>query len=372
MTGPLDGLRVIEFAGLGPAPLAGQLLADLGADVVVVDRATAPQDSTDLNRRGKRSVAVNLKTAGGLAVARTLAAKSDILIEGFRPGVMERLGLGPDDLPDTLIYGRMTGWGQAGPLARTAGHDLTYLAHTGVLSLMASPDAPPRPPLNLIADYGGGSMFLLFGVLAAMIARGKTGKGQVVDAAMVDGVPAMMGLIHGFMASGFWTDRPGANWLDGGAPFYRCYRCSDGRDVAVAALEPQFYAQLLMGLDLDGADLPDQNDRSGWPALTTRFAELFATRPRDDWAARFAGTDACVAPVLSMAEAREAPHLHERGTYVAVNDVWQAAPAPRFGRSQPDATKSPTAPGADTVAVLEDLGYSADEIEGLRRAGGLT
>ena len=372
MNGPLDGLKVVEFAGLGPAPLAGQLLADLGADVLVIDRASGPSDPTDINRRGKRSVALNLKSRTAVDVARDLVAAADILIEGFRPGVMERLGLGPGDLPDTLIYGRMTGWGQEGPLAQTAGHDLTYLAQTGVLSLMATSDAPPRPPLNLIADYGGGSMFLLLGVLSALIARGRTGKGQVVDAAMVDGVPAMMGLLHGFMASGFWTDTPDENWLDGGAPFYRCYRCADGRDVAVGALEPQFYAQLLEGLGLRDAKLPDQNDREAWPQLTARFADIFASRSRDAWAAQFAGTDACVAPVLTMAEARTNPHLVARSTYVAPGGVWQAAPAPRFGRSQPRTPQAPTAPGADAEAVLKGIGYDAERIDALKRDGDLT
>lgn len=249
-----------------------------------------------MNRRGKRSIALNLKSDAGRAVAHDLLAQADALIEGFRPGVMERLGLGPEDVPDTIVYGRMTGWGQDGPLAPTAGHDLTYLAQTGVLSIMASADAPPRPPLNLIADYGGGAMFLIFGILSAVIARGRTGRGQVVDAAMVDGVPAMMGLLHGFMANGFWSDQPERNWLDGGAPFYRCYRCADGKDVAVAALEPQFYSALLAGLQLHPADLPDQNDQSAWPFLAGRFASAFAERPRDEWGAVFAGSDACVAP----------------------------------------------------------------------------
>ncbi|KIC51335.1 CaiB/BaiF CoA-transferase family protein [Tateyamaria sp. ANG-S1] len=372
MPGPLDGLNVVEIAGLGPAPLAGQLLADMGAEVIVIDRASARQDSSDINRRGKRSIALNLKSAAGIAVARDLIARADILIEGFRPGVMERLGLGPDDLPDKLIYGRMTGWGQDGPLAQTAGHDLTYLAQTGVLSLMGTADAPPKPPLNLVADYGGGSMFLVFGILSAVIARGRTGKGQVVDAAMIDGVPAMMGLLHGFMANGFWSDRPGTNWLDGGAPFYRCYRCADGRDIAVAALEPQFYAALLKGLDLDAASLPDQNDRTQWGALTKVFAELFASRPRDAWVGIFAGTDACVAPVLSMTEAARDPHLAARSTYVAVDGVVQAAPAPRFSRSVPRVPAEPGAPGADGHAILSELGYDAARIDDLQREGHLT
>jgi len=372
MPGPLDSLSVIEFAGLGPAPLAGQLLADLGARVTVIDKASGSAHPHDVNRRGKRSIALNLKSREGCAVATALIAQSDILIEGFRPGVMERLGLGPEACHDRLIYGRMTGWGQTGPLAQVAGHDITYLATTGALSLMGSADAPPRPPLNLVADYGGGTMFLLYGLLAAVISRSVTGRGQVVDAAMIDGVPAMMGLIHGLMAQGAWADQPGTNWLDGGAPFYRCYRCADGRDVAVGALEPQFYALLLEGLDLGDARLPDQNDRAGWPVLTDRFARIFAGRDRDDWARVFAGSDACVAPVLTMEEAARNPHLQGRGVYVDMAGVRQAAAAPRFGGTPAAPPRPPTAPGADTDTVLQALGYDADAIAALRVSGVLT
>ena len=360
MTGPLAALTVVEFAGLGPAPLAGQLLADMGARVIVVDRKAGAADPADVNCRGKQSVVLNLKSDAGLAAARALITRADILIEGFRPGVMERLGLGPKDCPDTLVYGRMTGWGQEGPLAQTAGHDLTYLATTGVLNMFGTPDAPPVPPLNLVADYGGGTMFLLFGLLAAVIERGVSGKGQVVDAAMIDGVPAMMGLIHGLIAQGRWSDRRADNWLDGGAPYYRCYRCADGRDVAVGALEPQFYAQLLEGLGLADADLPGQEDCAGWPALHARFAEVFASQNRDHWVEVFAGTDACVAPVLSLAEAAVHPHISERGTYVAPGGVLQSAPAPRLSRTPGRAPQSPTAPGADTDAILAELDLNED------------
>ncbi|MFL4471791.1 CaiB/BaiF CoA transferase family protein [Tateyamaria armeniaca] len=372
MPGPLDSLRVVEFAGLGPAPLAGQLLADLGAQVTVIDRASAAADPTDVNRRGKRSVALNLKSQEGRALARAVIAESDILIEGFRPGVMERLGLGPQECADTLIYGRMTGWGQSGPLAHVAGHDITYLATSGVLSLMGSADAPPKPPLNLVADYGGGTMFLLYGLLAAVISRGVTGKGQVVDAAMIDGVPAMMGLIHSMMAQRSWRDPPGTNWLDGGAPFYRCYRCADGRDIAVGALEPQFYALLLEGLGLQGVDLPAQNDRAGWPVLAGRFEAIFASAPRDHWAAVFSGTDACVAPVLTIEEAAQQPHMDQRGVYVDANGVRQAAPAPRFSATLVGDVQTPGAAGAQTDDVLSELGYDAAAIQGLRASGALT
>ncbi|WP_299624173.1 CaiB/BaiF CoA-transferase family protein [uncultured Tateyamaria sp.] len=372
MTGPLATLKVVEFAGLGPAPLAGQMLADMGADVVVIDRASGPADSNDVNRRGKRSIALNLKSEDGRATAQALMAQADIVIEGFRPGVMERLGLGPDDCPAHVIYGRMTGWGQTGPLAQAAGHDITYLATTGALSMMGPADGPPEPPMNLVADYGGGTMFLLFGLLSAVIERAVSGQGQVVDAAMVDGVPAMMGLIHGMISQDDWTATRGTNWLDGGAPFYRCYVCADGQYVAVGALEPQFYALLIEGLGLAEAELPDQNDRASWPEMQARFASIFVTRDRDAWTAVFASKDACVAPVLSLKEAVAHPHLAERGTYVKPGEVTQAAPAPRFSRSISSAPVAPTAPGADTAAILGDLGYDAAAQGALRAKGALS
>ncbi|MEX0309773.1 MAG: CaiB/BaiF CoA transferase family protein, partial [Tateyamaria sp.] len=365
-------VRSSGFAALGPALLAGPLGADVGADVLCVDRASAPFAAYDVNRVGKRSVAVNLKSADGRQASRDLLATADVLIEGFRPGVMERLGLGPADCPPELIYGRMTGWGQQGPLAHKAGHDLTYLAQSGVLSLLGTADAPPKPPLNLIADYGGGSLFLAFGVLSAVIARVRTGAGQIVDAAMVDGVPAMMGLLHGMMAQGSWAAPPGENWLDGGAPFYRCYRCADGRDIAVGALEPQFFAALLDGMGIDPATLPDQNDRRAWPEMRDRFARIFATRGRDEWVSVFAERDACVAPVLTLAEARADAHMASRGTYAQVGDVWQAAPAPRLSQTPGRTPMSPTAPGADTDSVLRDVGYDDARLAHLRSAGVLT
>ncbi|MEL6450813.1 MAG: CaiB/BaiF CoA-transferase family protein [Pseudomonadota bacterium] len=372
MPGPLDTLRVVEFAGLGPAPLAGQLLADLGAEVTVIDKASGPAMPSDVNRRGKRSVALNLKSVDGHAIALALIRQSDVLIEGFRPGVMERLGLGPEACQDRLIYGRMTGWGQTGPMAQVAGHDITYLARSGVLSLLATPDGPPRPPLNLVADYGGGTMMLLYGLMAALFARGVTGRGQVVDAAMVDGVPAQMGLLHGLMAQGNWPGAPGTNWLDGGAPFYRCYRCADGRDVAVGALEPQFYALLVKGLGWELDALPEQNDGASWPAMTARFAAVFAAQDRDHWTAVFAGSDACVEPVLSLDEAERDPHLATRGVYLRRDGVRQAAAAPRFSATQAKDVPQPGAPGGDTDAVLATLGYDPTRIAGLRAAGALT
>lgn len=360
MSGPLASLKVVELSGLGPAPLAGQLLADLGADVITIDRRAAPADPTDINRRGKRSVVLDLKSPQGLAAAHKIIARSGVLIEGFRPGVMERLGLGPDACSDTLIYARMTGWGQDGPWAQTAGHDINYLALTGALHAMGAGDQPPVPPLNLVADYGGGTMFLIFGVLAAVIERGVSGKGQVVDAAMVDGVPAMMGLIHGMLAQGTWSEARGRNWLDGAAPFYRCYTCADGKFIAVGALEPQFYAILLKKLGLPADYAASQNDTATWAIRTNELAALFAGKPRDDWAAIFGGSDACVAPVLTFSEAPDHPHMAARGTFAQPDGVLQSNTAPRFGRTAPATPSLPKAIGGDTEAVLREIGFGPE------------
>ncbi|MEM9966457.1 MAG: CaiB/BaiF CoA-transferase family protein [Pseudomonadota bacterium] len=355
--GPLSSLKVVEFSGLGPVPLAGQLLADLGADVICVDRVQSDADPTDINRRGKRSIVLNLKTPRDLGIAKRLINRSDVLIEGFRPGVMERLGLGPGACPAHIIYGRMTGWGQTGPNAPTAGHDLTYLAITGALHAMGDPDRPPTPPLNLIADYGGGTMFLIFGILAALIERGISGKGQVVDAAMVDGVPAMMGLIHGFLARGEWCETRGKNWLAGGAPFYRCYACSDGKYIAVGALEPQFYSVVIQKLGLPEHYLTTQMDQQYWAQHSANIATIFSTKPREVWAELFEETDACVAPVLTFAEAAEHPHIKARGTLLHHEGILQAGIAPRFSRSQAQVSKSRAA-GADTADILAELGLN--------------
>ena len=372
MNGPLASIRVVEFAGLGPAPLAGQLLADLGATVIVIDRRSGDADPTDINRRGKRSIALDLKTPEGLAAARRLIAQADMLIEGFRPGVMERLGLGPLDCPDRLIYGRMTGWGQTGPWATTAGHDINYLAMTGALHAIGPADRPPVVPLNLVADYGGGTMFLIFGLLAALIERGVSGKGQVVDAAMIDGVPAMMGLIHAFIARGQWQATRGSNWLDGASHFYRCYECADGKFISVGALEPQFFAKLLAQARLPEHEAADQYDSDQWPAKQADFAAVFRTRTRDDWAALFEVTDACVAPVLDFSEAVLHPVNRAREVFYEAEGVWQASPAPRFSRSHVARARPPGAPGGDSHAILQDAGYTSDEIAALRDKGVLT
>jgi alpha-methylacyl-CoA racemase len=375
MAGPLDGLKLVEMAGLGPCPLAGQLMADLGATVVVIDRASAPADATDVNRRGKQSVALNLKSSDGLEAARRIIAQSDILIEGFRPGVMEKLGLGPaacHAINPGLIFGRMTGWGQDGPLAMTAGHDINYLSLSGALGAIGRADGPPVPPLNLAADYGGGSMFLIFGVLAALYERSRSGRGQVVDAAMVDGVPAMMGLIHQWLALGRWGQGREANLLDGGAPFYRCYATKDGRALSVGPLEPQFFAELVTLAGLPEAHRADQNDPATWPARRALYAQVFARKTRDEWMAIFEGTDACVAPVLDWDEVEHHPHNAARGTFLRVDGVMQAAPAPRFDRTPAAMPGVPGAPGQDTDTVLTGLGYDVVTLEAMRRTGALT
>ncbi len=372
MAGALDGLRVIEMAGLGPCPLAGQLLADHGAEVIVIDRQSRPVDFADVNRRGKTSIALNLKNLSALGIAKDLIATADILIEGFRPGVMEKLGLGPSDLPESLIYGRMTGWGQHGPLAQSAGHDLNYLAITGALGAMGQKDRPPMVPLNFIGDYGGGTMFLLFGVLMALYERSQSGKGQVIDAAMVDGVPAMMGLMHQMRGAQQWSDAREDNMLDGGAPFYRCYECADGKYISVGALEPQFFAQLVKRAGLPEGHCADQNDKSNWADRRAQYAKVFAQKTRDEWAAIFEGSDACAAPVLHWSEVEAHPHNAERGTFVRVNDVIQARPAPRMGRTPGLEPAPPGAMGDDTEAILGELGLNEQDLIQLRDKGALT
>jgi len=376
--GPLAGVRIVEFAGIGPLPFAAMVLADLGAEGIRLEAPTPGFFAGDPTRmptnRGRASVVLDLKQPDGVAATLRLVAQADVVLEGFRPGVMERLGLGPDVClarNQRLVYGRMTGWGQEGPLAARAGHDLTYLSVAGALRHFARAGQPPTPPLNLVADYGGGGMLLVSGVLAALVEVGRSGRGQVVDAAMVDGVAMLMATFHGLRAQGLWRDEPGTNLLDTGAPFYDVYAAADGGYVAVGALEPQFYAALLRGLGLDRAELPDQYDVSGWPALRERFEATFATRTRDEWAALFEGTDACVAPVLSMAEAPENPHLVARGTFVTVDGVVQPAPAPRFSRTPPVAEPAPASGhGADADRLL-GWGFTATELGDLRAAGAL-
>jgi alpha-methylacyl-CoA racemase len=329
-SGPLTGLRVVELGGIGPGPHAAMLLADIGADVVRITRPSGePYDVLP----GRQRVEADLKADAGRATTWGLIDDADVLIEGFRPGVAERLGLGPEEClarNPRLVYGRMTGWGQDGPLAHQAGHDINYIGLTGVLHAIGTADGRPTPPLNLVGDFGGGSMYLVVGILAALWERERTGQGQVVDAAIVDGTSSLAQQFWMLRALGAWTDERAANLLDSGAPFYDTYRCADGRYVAVGALEPQFYATLLAGLGLADEGLPAQLDRDSWPVLRKRFATIFATRTRDAWAETFAGMDACVTPVLTFAEAAEHPHLRARGTIVTVDGTPRAAPAPRF------------------------------------------
>lgn len=352
VAGPLAGVRVLELAGSGPVPFCGMLLSDLGADVVRLDRpaseaARAPDPmekaAGGVLSRGRRSVALDLKVPAGVATALDLVGSADVLLEGFRPGVMERLGLGPDVClarRRRLVYGRMTGWGQDGPLAMTAGHDLDYIALTGALAAVGFPGEPPVPPLNLVGDFGGGGLLLAFGVLAAVHEAGRSGQGQVVDAAMVDGASLLMTMMYELRGRGAWVEERGANLNDGGAPFYRTYETADGRHLAVAAMEAPFYARLLEGLGLEGAALPAQWDQGSWPATTRTFAAVIVTRSRDEWSTVFDGSDACVAPILTMTEATQHPHNGHRRAFVEVDGVVQPAPAPRFSR-----TPATAAPG---------------------------
>ena len=370
---------------MGPAPFAAMVLADLGADVLRIARpdpaqlvpdAERPdvgdQNPYDLLNRNRRSVGVDLRSVRGAQLVRRLAGGADVLIEGFRPGVAERFGLGPDDLradAPGLVYGRMTGWGQTGPLASSAGHDLTYLALAGVLAHVGRADQPPTPPLNLVADFGGGGMLLVVGVLAALVERSVSGEGQVVDAAMVDGAALLMAPLFGAWSSGFWSADRGTNLLDSGAPFYDCYECADGGWLAVAAIEAPFYAALLQGLGLaDDADLPAQHEQSRWPELRQRLTDVIGTRRRDEWAAIFDGTDACVAPVLTMGEAPTHPHAVARGSFVDIGGVAHPAAAPRFDRT-PAASPEPAWERSDPVAVLAGWGVDADEVGELVGAG---
>jgi alpha-methylacyl-CoA racemase len=378
--GPLEGLRVIEIAGIGPGPFCAMLLADMGADVVRVDRLDSGGNPlqrpprSQVMHRNRRSIAADLKHPDAIAALRRMCAAADALLEGFRPGVMERLRLGPDDcarVNPRLVYGRMTGYGQDGPMAQRAGHDLNYVALSGVLGMLGRSGERPAPPLNIIGDMGGGGLLLAFGMVCAMLEAQRSGRGQVVDASMVEGAALMASTVYELRAAGWWSERRGSNVLDSGAPFYEVYETADGGFMAVGAIEPQFYAALLDGLGLDPAQLPAQLDRSAWPQLKERFAGIFRTRTRAEWSAIFAGTDACVSPVLTLAEAASHPHNAERRTFLQPDGALQAAPAPRFSRSQPELRLPPPEPGEHTEAVLGEFGFGPDEIEALRRAGAI-
>jgi alpha-methylacyl-CoA racemase len=381
MSGPLQGVKVIELAGIGPAPYACMLLADAGAEVIRLERAPAggaaapPGPYWDLLNRSRPSVGVDLKRPEAVELVLDLVEQADVLIEGFRPGVVERLGLGPDDCwarNRALVYGRMTGWGQEGPLAETAGHDIDYIAISGVLWQIGRAGERPTPPLNLVGDFGGGGMLLAFGVLAALVDARQSGQGQVVDAAMTDGSISLATMMFALRQLGAWNEERGTNMLDTGAPFYEVYETADGKYFAVGAIEPKFYAALLKGLGLDGDDLPAQSDRDRWPEMKERFAATFRTKTRDEWAVVFDGTDACASPVLSPWEAHEHPHNQARGTFVEVDGIVQPGPAPRFSRTPSEISRPPSPAGADTEEGLAAWGVDAERIAALRETGAVS
>lgn len=378
MAGPLTGVKVIEIAGLGPAPFGAMVLADLGAEVITVNRADRVFGTDfesvkhDVSGRGRRSVGVDLKASDGPEVVARLCDGADVFVEGFRPGVAERLGIGPDDIRGRnprVVYGRMTGWGQDGPMADRAGHDINYISLAGPLAHIGRAGEPPTVPLNLVGDFGGGGMLLAMGICAALVERATSGEGQVVDAAMVDGAALLLAPVFPAHAMGFWHPERGTNALDGGAHFYDTYECSDGNYVSVGALEPQFYEVLLHGLGLADEDLPDQNDESAWPVMKARLAAIFKGRTRTEWMQVFGDVDACVAPVLDMGEVHEHPHVAARETYVEVDGVVQAAPAPRFDRTPAALDRPPAPPGHHTDEVLHEFGFDAAEITALREQG---
>jgi alpha-methylacyl-CoA racemase len=378
MAGPLAGVRVLEVAGLGPAPFGAMVLADLGADVIVIDRvdevvgASPEAAKGNVYGRGRRSIGVDLKSADGVEVVCRLTDLADVFVEGFRPGVMERLGLGPHELRgrnERLVYARMTGWGQDGPWAERAGHDINYTSLAGPLAHIGRRDQPPTPPLNLVADFGGGGMLLALGVCAALVERATSGLGQVIDAAMVDGVALLAAPIANAYIQGFFNQERGTNWLDSGAHYYDVYETADGQYVSIGAIEAKFYANLLDALGIDASDLPDQHDTTQWPAMKERFATIFRSASRSEWEARLAHLDVCFAPVLSFTDAAQHPHLVARQTYVDVDGVPQPAPAPRFDRTPAVLDRPPAPAGHHTIEILGESGFSADEVDQLRTAG---
>jgi alpha-methylacyl-CoA racemase len=374
--GPLAGLKILEIAALGPAPFASMMLADMGAEILRIDRAERVEGGErdappplDFLSRGRRSVGLDLKSPAGVELLLKLVETADVILEGFRPGVMERLGVGPEVClarNPRIIFGRMTGWGQEGPLAQAAGHDINYIALAGALEPIGRRGEKPLPPLNLVGDFGGGGMLLAYGIACALVERARSGKGQVVDAAMVDGAAALMTFFHAAQQAGWWKPERGTNLLDGGAPFYDTYETSDGKYIAVGAIESKFYAELIAKLGLASEDLPDQMDRSRWEEQRERFAGLIKTRTREAWCEILEGTDACFAPVLSLAEASEHPHLRARGTFVEIAGALQPGPAPRFSRTPCRISGPPPHAGQHTDEALADWGIPVDEITRLR------
>lgn len=380
--GPLAGVKIIELGGIGPAPFTSMLLSDMGADALRLDRIKASDggvkgmdDRFNLINRGRRSVAMDLKNPRAIEAVRRLAANADAVTEGFRPGVAERLGLGPDELlaiNPKLVYGRITGWGQDGPLAGTAGHDINYIALTGALHAIGSRSGPPVPPLNLVGDFGGGAMFLAFGIVCAILEARSSGRGQVVDAAMVDGVSTLMALVHGMHAGGHWKDERGANRLDSGTPWYDTYETSDGKWVSVGANELRFYQVLLERMGLADVGLPDRDDWERWPLIKARLTKTFKEKTRDEWCSVMDGCDACFAPVLSLTEVPDHPHIKARGTFVEIDGIRQPGPAPRFSRTRPEIVRGAAATGEHVDVALADWGFSVAEIAGLRECGAIS
>ena len=376
--GPLAGVRIIELAGIGPGPFCAMMLADMGADVIRVERSAAVRGGdpdvppADVMLRGRRSIGIDMKSPDGLEAVMKLIESADGLIEGFRPGVTERLGVGPDDClarNPRLVYGRMTGWGQEGPYAHAAGHDINYIALAGALEPMGRAGEAPVPPLNLVGDFGGGGMYLAFGIVCAILEARQSGEGQVVDAAMVDGAASLMTFFHGFRAMGIWNDERGTNLLDTGAHFYDVFECSDGEYVSIGSIEPQFYAELREKLELTDEKWDQQMSRSMWPELKAELAAIFKRRTRDEWCELMEHSDICFAPVLSMEEAPKHPHNVHRGTFVERNGVVQPGPAPRFSRTEAEIQRPPAHAGQHTDELLADVGYAAEEISALRQAG---
>ena len=372
--GPLKGIKIIEMAGIGPGPFCGMVLADLGAEVIRVDRASAKGTGSrqEASNRGKKSIAVDLKSKEGVEIVLKLVQESDAIFEGFRPGVMERLGLGPEEcmeLNESLVYGRMTGWGQDGPLANAAGHDINYISLSGALAAIGRPGSPPVPPLNLIGDFGGGGMLLALGLVSALLESKQSGKGQVVDAAMTDGSALLMTMIYTMQSSGFWKDSMGSNMLDGGAHFYDTYECSDGKFISLGSIEPQFYKLLCDLAGFDNNLSSDQMSRDGWPEKKKAVKEIILTKTREEWCQIMEGTDVCFAPVLNMEEAPNHPHNKARQTFIELEGATQPAPAPRFSRTNPEVQSSPSLVGEHTDEILQSLNLSADEIEKLKTSG---
>jgi alpha-methylacyl-CoA racemase len=373
--GPLHGVKVIEFAGIGPGPFCAMLLSDMGAEVVRIDRKGGRgANKFDITSRGRRSIALDLKNPDAVKTAITLISQADALLEGFRPGVMEKLGLGPDvalKANPKLVYGRMTGWGQTGPLSQAAGHDINYIALTGALHAIGRKGETPVPPLNLVGDFGGGALYLAFGMACALFEARGSGKGQVVDCAMTDGAASLMSMFYGFKAMGMWSDDKGENLLDGGAHFYDTYETSDGKWVSIGSIEPQFYALLLEKTGITDPEFQSQMDRSKWPALKAKIAAVIKTKSRDQWDKLMEGTDVCYAPVLSLSEAPQHPHNKARQAFVEVDGVTHPAPAPRFSRTVPEIQGVAPQSGQHNEAILKDWGFSADAIAALKSSGAI-